>query len=531
MAKNRTQPVFMASMLWKFVFCLLTLTSAVAEDPDVTLDNSDSTCHGTRLVVLAGPRRAATASVAEFFHLYARGTQPKHKQGRLYHPLQKFRWPLVYGEHSNQTETEMPYKRFNHLVTDSDNEPLRKEILDAIKRDYDQAGVNTVIFGGEEFDQVSTPSSLGQYDAIQAVMDVMEYVDAPPQCVSILLNYRVPRFEHWVSLYSSLAVTGEEDAQEFIPYEEHMCEDESMNLRLNELGTSMNPMYLAETYLAAGEGKWNVQMIDMAGVEAAGTDISHTIACSILGAKCDDDGTWVKGHIEEVITNNVLERDFKSLKKHEVKLAERVFEYRDCGYQEDLENNERFEIILQDTIWSNCHHNEDNEWVYQSFRPIDHGTHLVFDALLSQLDCSEYGGHPAVGGMSHSEELEAANIEDFLDGSFQKSHSFMEEIEELEDEIENSGFSVPLILAVVMFAVGTSFYVVKMRNPDYTIPIPSFEMGAFGDGVSRGFSDGVGRFSDSMGMGGRVRKQSDDDDSSSSSEESDDDDSDAGEFI
>jgi hypothetical protein len=100
----------------------------------------------------------------------------------------------------------------------------------------------------------------------------------------------------------------------------------------------------------------------------------------------------------------------------------------------------------------------------------------------------------------------------------------MEEIEELEDEIENSGFSVPLILAVVMFAVGTSFYVVKMRNPDYTIPIPSFEMGAFGDGVSRGFSDGVG-------MGGRVRKQSIDDDSSSSSEESDDDDSDAGEFI
>lgn len=269
-------------------------------------------CSGNRLVVLAGPRRSATSSVAEFLYKYARGTQPNHKQGKIYHPLAKFRWPLVYGEHSNKTETEMPYKRYNHLVTDPDNKPLRDEILEAIKRDWDQGGVNAVIFGGEEFDQVPftqanmKSKSEKNYNAIEAVQAVVDYIQAPPECVTILLNYRVPRFEHWVSLYSSLMVDGGTmENDEFMPYEEHMCEDKSSTDRVQELGTSMNPMFLAESYLAASSG-WNVQMIDMGGVADFGSDISHTIACEILGGVCDDEKQWVKGHVEETDRKSVV---------------------------------------------------------------------------------------------------------------------------------------------------------------------------------------------------------------------------------
>ncbi len=481
----------------------------------MTTAKAVTTCPGTRLVVLAGPRRAATSSVAEFFHLYARGAQPHHQHGKIYHPLAKFRWPLVYGEASNETEVEMPYKRFNHLVTDPTNKELKTEILDAIKRDYEINGVNAVIFGGEEFDQVmggdSTESH--EFDAVEAVKEVVEYVGAPSECVTIIINYRIPRFEHWVSLYSS----GYDD---IIPYEEHMCVDDHTDYRLQELGTSMNPMYLAETYLNAGEN-WQVKLIDMGGVEDSETDISHTIGCDILGGICDDEGRWVKGHIEERITNKVLEADFDSLPDEEVVLSERLFRYRDCAYEEDLRKNENFAVVTNKTVWADCIHDVDHEWVYQSFRDFKYGTHLVFDALLSQIDCKAFGGHPTFGDKTHAEDLKAAKIEDFLTGTYQQHHNIFQDFEE-----EIGSFSAPLILVILMFAGGAGFYTMKMRdNPGYTIP--SFEMGDFSSPMSMGGFGGG--FSDRRSPVKKVNAS--DDEESSSDEDSDSDDSDAGEFI
>jgi len=491
MAKSSTQPTAWVP-LWKFVVILLVALTTIPEVA-TAVDPPKNYCDGTQLVVLAGPRRSATTSVAEFFHKYARGAMPDRSHGKLYHPLAKIRWPLVYGSATNETEVDMPYKRFNLLVT-SDNKAVKTEILDAIKLDYDQSGVSAVIFGGEEYDQVGRSAS--RYDAIQAVKAAVEITKAPPECVTIVLNYRVPRFEHFVSLYDALMSNG-------MPYEEHMCEDNSMTTRLDEIGTSMSPMYLAETYLEEG---WNVRMIDMGGVEESGSDISHTIACEVLPGVCDDDNKWVKGHIEEVITNKAMERDFKSLPKKEIDLAEKLFGYRDCAYQEDLESNNRFSVIQQNTVWDTCQHDDEHDGVYQSFRDPVTGTRLVFDALLSQIDCQKYGGHPAFGDRTHSQELEAAKIEDFLNGNYQSSHSLPGEIEE-----EVRSLPIPLILVVLMFAGGASFYLMKMKeDPNYTIP--GIEMGGFSD--SLGGSKKEDGFQDEGGA----------DESSSGESESDDED-------
>jgi len=497
MATTKT-PNTWKSVVVLLLALLLTLSVASASESKDT----SPVCTGKRLIVLAGPRRSATTSVAEFFFKWARGGRPDHSQGRQYHPLSSFRWPLVYGDASNNTEVEMPYKRFNHLVTDPTNEPLRKEILEAIKRDWEINGVNTVIFGGEEFDQVGASAPVGQ-DAIQAVRSVVQFVGAAEECVTIVVNYRDERFEHWVSLYSSLTQDASEPTK-FLPYEQHMCEEKSSELRLQELGTSMNPMYISETYLKAG--KWNVQMIDMGGVKNLGTDISHTIACSVMGGICDDDG-WVKGHLDEVITNKVLSRDFKSLPKEEIVLSEKLFRYRDCAYEEELRNNEQFSVVSNQTVWADCTHDMDHEWVYQSFRGPRVGTRLVFDGLLSQVDCSDYGGRKS--SQSKSEEIQAAKIEDFLSGTYQANHNIFEE---LEEDIEAGSFSVPLILVVVLFASGATFLAMKAKDSGgYTIA--QFEMGE----VSRS-------------SGGRKKKNrgymDDESDSSSSGEYSDDSDDD-----
>ena len=524
--------------VWKMFLSVLLL--AVFANPAKAADE----CQATRLVVLAGPRRSATTSVAEFFHLYARGPQPGRAHGKIYHPLAKFRWPLVYGVEANKTETEMPYKRYNKLVTDPDNKELKDEILEAIKNDYDNDKVDAVIFGGEEFDNVlgGDKGEFGfaaqKYDAVKAVQEVVDYVGVPGECVEIIINYRIPRFEHWVSLYASS--THEE---EIVPYEQHMCTDKTADVRLQELGTSMNPMYLAETYLAAQPG-WKVKLIDMSGVEDFGTDISHTIACDILGGICKDEGRWVSGHIEEVISNKVLQADFDSLPDKEVDLSEKLFEYRDCGYQEDLQNNDRFEIVKQKDIWADCQHDKDHEWIYQSFRNFRIGTHLVFDALLSQVNCKKFGGHPTWAG-SKSKELQAAKIQDFLKGTYQKKHNFLDILEEDVDK----AFSTPLILVILMFAAGAGFYTMKFRDvPGYQVSIPNFEMGSFEmggfspqgmvDGISGfagGFSDNInsfaGGFSDNINKKFDRTIPDDEDDDSSSGDEESDSDSDAGEFI
>jgi len=489
---------------WKIVLAILALS---------TFESGPVTIHATKaiptegkpicnvpdkhLYVLAGPRRSATTSVADFFYQYARGAQPDRKNGKKYHPLAKFRWPMVYGPASNKTETDMPYKRFNHLVMDYANNALRKEIVEAVQRDWEQNGVSSIIFGGEEYEQVGVHARKG-YDAIRAVRDVVDTIKAKPECVTVILNYRSPRFEQWVSLYGDgmLVEPQPNTKEEPMPYNEHMCKEESTALRLQELGTSMNPMYIAETYLAEG---WNVKMIDMGGVDKDGTDISHTIACDIMGGVCDKDG-WVKNHGDEVFNNKKVEFNFQHLNDEETVLSEKLFRYRDCAFQEDLENNVRFDIVQENSIWVDCEHDKDHEWIYQSFRDPKSGTELFYDALLSQVDCKPFGGPKSAVHESHSQILETAEIDEFLDGTYQKN-TLLGVIEEV------GSFSVPLVLVVIMFAAGVGFYLHKVReNPDYRFP---------GIEMAGGFADKA--FSDKNNE--HFRDEDDDDSSSSSSDD------------
>lgn len=357
-------------------------------------------CQGTKLVLLAGPRRTATTSVAEFLFKYARGARPDHKHGKIYHPLAKVRWPLVYGPVTNSTEPERPYKRYNRVVTEPEQKDYLAEVIDAIKHDYEIPEVNAVIFGGEEFDQMGNPSDNSDQQ-MQAFKDIIKGVGAPAECVSVVINYRVPRFEHWVSLYNSKAGTDDKDVRDleemdkYTPYNEHMCMDKTSSTRISELASSMNPLHLAQTYLDADPG-WKVDLIDMGGVDYYGSDISHVIACDILGGKCDDDNRWVLNHADESIRNNAIERDYNALGLEEITNSEKIFRYRDCAFQKELTNDkkykDRFQIFHGQTIWEDCNHSDKKlENIYKSLKLIKEGTRLVYDALLSQVDCTPYG--------------------------------------------------------------------------------------------------------------------------------------------
>mmetsp|Transcript_106377 Transcript_106377/g.216977 ORF Transcript_106377/g.216977 Transcript_106377/m.216977 type:complete len:590 (-) Transcript_106377:490-2259(-) len=472
-------------------------------------------CEGKKLVVLAGPRRSAVSSVADFLYQYARGVQSHHASGKLYHPLRYFRWPMVYGKASNNTEAEMPYKRFNHLITEPDNKALRDEIMYSIKRDWELPECGTVILGGEEFDQVGDLAVKGFYDPVQAVRDIMEHVGSSPECVTIVLNYRVPRFEHWVSLYSSksLLSTDSEDGFSFKPYEEHMCMETSKDSRLNELGTTMNPMYIAEQYLEAED--FNVRMIDMGGVDDANTDISHTIACKILPGKCEDGQLWVKGHHEEVFTNKMLKHDFSGLPAEEIVMAEKLFRYRDCAYQDDLTQkyDGRFSTVLPKSIWEDCNQEEKGE-IYKSFRRPVAGTKKVFDALLSQVDCG------AFGGVHVDEELDQAGIVDYLNGAVEDEDDDFSTLPEIPETVKKMG---PVVLAALSFVFCFACVLFKRRNyAGYSSA--NIEMRGLDGGGGRSKNRHNYEFNKKKKKSrssSRRRYEESDDDSSSSSDDSD----------
>mmetsp|Transcript_43628 Transcript_43628/g.48884 ORF Transcript_43628/g.48884 Transcript_43628/m.48884 type:complete len:740 (+) Transcript_43628:282-2501(+) len=420
-----------SSLLLLMMVLFLTSTptpTAAAEKVEVCPSTSK------KLVVFVGPHRSAASSVEDFFMKYARGRQPGGAHGKTYHALGNIRWPLVYGEYSNDTYIEEPYKRFNLLLSSYIDQKLRTEIMNAIKRDWQLGGVSTLFMGGEAFDEV-TPFftvSEGDLDSIKVIQQIVDFLDIPSlDCVTILLNYRLSRFDHWLSIYNEfqsrttttrgggdtttytntdtgtdVTTGGGESAASMRSYEQHICsenEDDKL-LRFNELGTSMNPMYLSEQFLSAG---YNVKMIDMTGIpEKSGTDISHVIGCEILQGRCEESG-WVKGHVEESIQNNVIantEWDVGSADALEQKViedAETVFLYRDCAYEQELVANPKFQLILQTHIWEQCAETNDDTMqdIYHSLRhgmveggTVVEGNQLLFDALVSQLDCDTING-------------------------------------------------------------------------------------------------------------------------------------------
>ena len=319
------------------------------------------------------------------------------------------------------------------------------------------------MIGGEEFDQIkpfmgdgpgqgdghdttsdTATATTSSYDSMDAVRDVVNYLNIPSmECVTIIINYRLPRFEHWMSMYNKLnykpsntkametTIDTDDDGIDTIKsYEQHMCGETDMdkNMRIRELGTTMNPMYLATQFLHEG---YNVKMIDMSGIdgddpERKGQDISHTIACEILNGRCTELG-WVKGHEEESIQNAVLHGKTQ-IEQQLIDDGEKLFQYRDCAYKYELERHAKFSIVDRTDIWKQCgpsttddssSSNSGMAQIYNSLRrgvvlkketipkengkgtetsirfdnsngigSVEEGNQLLFEALLSQVECS-----------------------------------------------------------------------------------------------------------------------------------------------
>ena len=219
-------------------------------------------------ILFAGPHNSASSSVEDFFHQWAeKGWMKGHPKTIA---LQYWRWPHIHGKYG----THGP-KVFGKLVTSPEDDVIEDEILKDVKKSWDASG-NGIIMGTEEFDQVGPDAT---YDALTAMKKIVSHLKiSDPKHVTVVVNYRAPRLDQWVSMWKHAEGDFEDST-----YEDFLClshaNDEARAERYDMLGSKMNPLNAAKEFLKQG---WNVKVIDMSGVDKAGKDIAVCNKSSIM---------------------------------------------------------------------------------------------------------------------------------------------------------------------------------------------------------------------------------------------------------
>jgi hypothetical protein len=329
---------------------------------------------GKRLVLFAGPHRAGATSVEEFFHKYCYGWV---KRDQVSFAMRYWKWPNTTGL-PNDDGRVPAYKLFQHLVLNGEGgeDGLTQDLMGAIVTAWETTTAG-IILGTEFFDQMGP---YAEHDGLAAMKRVVAAVGAAPEDVTVVVNYRTPRFDHWESVWRD-SVQGTSRT-----YQEFLCTRSGYHEKMELLDTAMNPLQIAKVSRQQG---WKVALMDMMAIEGAGMDVSHAIACKVMGAKCDEAG-WVNNHPNEAIHNNPAEdgHDITELTGSDRWLAERLFQARDCAYRPALENDSSFTVIPQggNSIWTDayCDPAKDGT-IYQELFNVE----TVFRGLLSQMKCAD----------------------------------------------------------------------------------------------------------------------------------------------
>jgi hypothetical protein len=284
------------------------------------------TVNKKRLVLFAGPHKSASSSVQELFSKHASSNRKRK------HPaLNNWTWPFT-----PRVRSYLPRKGFAPLVTEYDNKELRDAIYNIIHSAWNSNKSSSgVIFGSEEFDRVgSTPWS--HRNGMLAIRDILEFLK--PEDFQIVVNYRTPRNEQWISIWKQLTRTRP------IPYRDYLCKEDVRTWEY--LDSVANPLGLVQAFRS---NNLPVKLIDLGGVTELGLDVAHVIACEILKVPCV--GGWLEG-LEQILQNKKM--GDPEISEKQVREMEWIFRQRDCAYQAKLQADDGIEIFHRHSLWEDC---------------------------------------------------------------------------------------------------------------------------------------------------------------------------------
>jgi len=317
-----------------------------------------------RLILFAGPHKSASSTVQEFFMRHASDKRKKHPM------LQNWTWP-----YNPRYKRFLPRKGFAPLVVKHDDAELTAGIYGRLKGAWQNAtATGGILFGSEEFDRFG-PCPWSHRNATHAIHEVLEILQHPKD-FTIVVNYRLPRADHWISIWKQLTRT------HYVSYRDYICNTEQRQddvMTWEYLDAVANPLGLAYHFRSNG---WNVQLVDMAGVAEAKLDVANVVACEILGVPCDDG--WLVSADQQILQNRKSgDPELSETQLHEI---EELFLQRDCTYRQLLEDDPNFSVIHKDQLWARCDSLQ--------FDDASRDTTVLLNKLRSQVKCDVAAAAP-----------------------------------------------------------------------------------------------------------------------------------------
>lgn len=256
---------------------------------------------------------------------------------------QGWKWPTIYSKYVKRVPER---KVFARLVSSNDTE-LHEEIL----KDILGAWQNTenMVLASEEFDRFGT-TPWSHRDGIKALGKIVDRVKPPRS--DIVVNYRTPRHDHWLSIWKQLTalVNRKRPKSEKVDYKYFICKDERA---WEFLDCVANPLGLVKELRSNG---WNTTLMDMGGILDQGLDIVHASACYVLQLDCTDG--WVKGINRTPMLFNTKNREV-DITDYQLQEMEWIFRKRDCAYASQLENDDGVHILFRHSLWKDCDFEKD----------------------------------------------------------------------------------------------------------------------------------------------------------------------------
>jgi hypothetical protein len=321
---------------------------------------------GINLVVIAGPRQTKDIQMMKFFTKYM-SSAPGNERSPSF---SGWNWPtsnsiLLHGKPAFQV--------FDLLVTHPEDRAARGLLLDTIRRSWNELW-HGVMIGSNSFERVGTNPAT-KFDPLAALKIVTDELRVPAKDVTVVLNYRTPRTDHWNDLIGTHFTESS--------YTNFLCSVSEKAKQWEFIDTIMSPLKVAAEYRKAG---YRVVVIDESGVTEAKQDVAHSLACDFMaGVACD--GEWIDD-IDENSVGSFPPSPIEDLSRAKQLVLDEYFISRDCFYMYSLKDDDMFEILHQKTLWSTCQQPGENvqdaQQKYESLVDTD----FFLDLLRSQVGCA-----------------------------------------------------------------------------------------------------------------------------------------------
>jgi hypothetical protein len=198
-------------------------------------------------------------------------------------------------------------------------------------------GYNLVI-AAEAFDHIASTRNGGN-QILENLLHILplasttDEMHSPVSNLTAVVVYRTPRKDHLVSIWHSIRTKNPQSFYDFLM--QTMLETNMVFI--------LDSLMLAERFVKHGI---NTVLIDLSGVKKYDFDISHVVACDVLGANCTAEKHFVGNMEFKPVIRNVKHHSDQEMNVTDAQLAaiDKLIESYDCNFQHILDN-EKLKIL------------------------------------------------------------------------------------------------------------------------------------------------------------------------------------------